>query len=197
MIQTFLETIRDHRRAQGLRYELKHIILFSIMAILSNGKSYRDIERFIKEHYDRLSHDFDLNWKKPPGYTTVRNIIQGIDPKELERCFREYSGSLDREAPDGSVSIAVDGKVLRKSFDNFNDQRAIQILSFFDCSSSIILAHERIDSKTNEIPVAQKLITQLNLGDVIFTFDALHCQKDLFKIASPPRDDEKKSSLFK
>jgi len=193
MILTFLDGIKDHRRAQGLRYELKYIVLFSIMGMLSNGKSYRDIARFINEHYDRLSHDFGLNWKKPPGYTTVRNILQGISRQELERCFREYSLSLSTGQTGSCRSIAVDGKVLRKSFDNFNDRSAAQILSFFACGPNIILAHEHIDAKTNEIPVAQRLISSLGLGDVVFTLDALHCQKELFELAEGENEEKKTS----
>jgi len=194
MILTFLENLQDHRRKQGQRYKLKHIVLFSIMAMLSNAKSYRDIERYIRTHYEKLDCHFELGWKRPPAYTTVRDIIRGICAKELETCFRKYSSSLDREKTEGLVSVAVDGKVLRKSFDKFNDREAIAILSFFETGSDIILAHEVVSSKTNEIPVAQSLITALDLGDVVYTFDALHCQKALFELAESEDGQEKKTS---
>ena len=34
MIITFLDDLKDHRRSHGQRYELRFIVLFSIMAIL-------------------------------------------------------------------------------------------------------------------------------------------------------------------
>lgn len=68
--------------------------------------------------------------------------------------------------------------MLRSSFDHFKEQKAIQILSAFVSNSRLILAHEEIAAKTNEIPTAQKLITELSLSAYIFTFDALHCQKN-------------------
>ena len=109
MILTFLDNLKDHRRSQGLRYELKHIILFSIMAILSNAKSYRQISSFIKMHYKTLDKDFYLNWKRPPSYSTVRNIIQGTSPKELESCFRSYSQTLSNQGNSSTeTSIAVE-----------------------------------------------------------------------------------------
>ena len=52
-----------------------------------------------------------------------------------------------------------DGKVLRGSFDPFNDPKAIQILSAFVSDRRLILAHEEIASQTNEIPTAQRLMT--------------------------------------
>lgn len=183
MITTFLEDLRDHRRSQGQRYELKHIVLFSIMAILSNSKSYRDISRFIKTHFKVLRDDFGLKWKKAPSYTTIRNIIQGLDKKDLEGSFRAYTQSLLNIDKNEYIGVAVDGKTLRGSYDNFNDKKAIQILSFFETQSELILAHETIDVKTNEIPVAQALIPNLELENVVYTFDALHCQKKTFEVA--------------
>jgi predicted transposase YbfD/YdcC len=45
----------------------------------------------------------------------------------------------------------------------------------------IILAHEEIEEKTNEIPVSQKFFEELWVKWMIFTLDALHCQKKLLK----------------
>ncbi len=50
-------------------------------------------------------------------------------------------------------------------------------LSSFVADEQIILAHEEIEAKTNEIPTAQLLMGKLGLSGCIFTFDALHCQK--------------------
>ncbi|MBT6813749.1 MAG: transposase family protein, partial [Anaerolineae bacterium] len=61
MLDSFLFQIEDHRRGQGRRYELGHILLFSILAILSNATSYRKIHTFIVSHYDELNEIFDLN----------------------------------------------------------------------------------------------------------------------------------------
>jgi len=149
------------------------------MAILSNAKSYRQISRFISIHWEILKKEFSLKWKRPPAYTTVRNIIQGVDPKEIEACFRAYTQSLTDDIDRIEIGVAVDGKMLRGSFDHFEDKKAIQVLSFFETSGGLILAHEVINEKTNEIPVFQKLIKELDLENVVYTLDALHCQKKL------------------
>lgn len=182
MISTFLEDLKDHRRSQGQRYKLEYIILFSIMAFLSNAKSYRDISRFISVHFEVLKEYFGLSWKKPPGYTTVRNIILGIDSEELEACFRGYTQSIAEVADTHDImAIAFDGKVLRGSYDHFQDKRATQVLSMFRTDDKLILAHEVIDQKTNEIPMVQKLLADIGLEGYCYTMDALHCQKKLLK----------------
>jgi hypothetical protein len=182
MITTFLDDIQDNRRPQGQRYELRYIVLISIMATLSNAKSYRDIARFINMHFRVLKSDFKLKWKKPPGYTTIRNILKGIDGEELEACFRAYNQSILNKLDDKKiVTIALDGKTLCGSYDNFIDKKPMQILSMFETSDRLILAHEVIDEKTNEIPVIQKLLREIGLDGYYYTMDALHCQKKLLK----------------
>jgi hypothetical protein len=176
MLQSFLFKIKDHRRKQGQRYALGHILLFSILAILSGADSYRKVQKFIVVHYDRLNEIFDLNWKRMPAYTSIGDIIQGTSGTQLEQSFRQYSQVL-AESDEEKQFIGCDGKVLRGSFDHFKDQKAIQILSAFVSNSQIILAHEEIATKTNEIPTAQALMEALGLSGYIFTFDALHCQK--------------------
>ena len=57
------------------------------------------------------------------------------------------------------------------------DQRAAQILSIFATNVNLILGHSKIDDKTNEIPVLPELIRELDIGNKIFTMDAMHCQK--------------------
>jgi hypothetical protein len=176
MLESFLFKVKDHRRKQGRRYELGHILLFTILAILSGADSYRKVQKFIVAHYDTLNETFDLNWKRMPAHTSIRDIIQGTSGAELEQSFRQYSAVLaEKEGPE--QFIGCDGKVLRGSFDHFQDQKAVQILSAFASNSQIILAHKEIATKTNEIPTAQTLLKELGLSGYIFTFDALHCQK--------------------
>ncbi len=179
MLHSFLFEIKDHRRAQGKRYQQGHILLFAILAILSGATSYRKVQQFIVRHYDTLDELFDLRWKRRPAYTTIRDIIQGTSAAELEACFRRYSAQLVEPPASTGRVVGCDGKVLRGSFDHFHDQAALQIFSVFAASERIILAHEEIAVKTNEIPTAQALMENLGLTGCIFTFDALHCQKNI------------------
>ncbi|WP_370655827.1 transposase family protein, partial [Paracraurococcus lichenis] len=45
-----LEEVPDHRRAEGKVYQLAYVLLFSILAIVSGGNSYRSIVTFIEMH---------------------------------------------------------------------------------------------------------------------------------------------------
>lgn len=177
MLESFLLEVKDHRRKQGMRYQQGHILLFAILAIMSGATSYRKIHQFIVAHYSVLDEIWTLKWKRMPAYTTIGDIIQNTSGAELERAFRKHSAALG-EKDELGVLVGCDGKVLRGSFDQFKDQKAIQILSVFESDEYLILAHEEIGSKTNEIPTMQRLMKELGLWGRIFTMDALHCQKN-------------------
>jgi hypothetical protein len=52
------------------------------------------------------------------------------------------------------------------------------VLSAFASEAALILAHQEI-AEGDEVAAAQALIEQLGLHGVLFTADALHCQKNL------------------
>lgn len=190
-----LSGITDPRRKEGKIYELAYVLLFSILAIVTGANSYRGIHTFIETHRTRLNAAFGLSWKRAPAYTAIRYILRGLAPQAIEQAFREHAGLLEaaktvcgspdaRPAEANRGAIAIDGKVLRHSFDNFNDRKAAQVLSAFSTGSALILAHVEIEDKSNEIPAAQRLLSELNLDGRIVTLDAMHCQK---KHSKPPR----------
>lgn len=177
MLSTFLQKLPDKRRRQGQMYDMGHLLLFSVLAILSGAGSYRKIHTFIKSKMKILKKTFKLKWKKAPAYSTIRRVIQAVDSDELEKAFRLHSGTLAKKPENELMCISMDGKAVRGSFDHFEDQKAVQVLSAFLLKEDIILAHAEIEEKTNEIPVVQKLIKELGLKDCLFVTDALHCQK--------------------
>ena len=181
---SLLATIPDPRRAEGKLYLLPHVLLFSILAIVSGANSYRGVRTFIKMHRVKLNKAFKISWKRPPAHTAIRYILQGLEAAEVEKAFREHAARLNNVAASpGARAVAFDGKTLKGSFDNFNDARARQVLSAFAADTALVLAHIEIDEKSNEIPAAQKLLEELNLADRIVTCDAMHCQK---KPSRPP-----------
>jgi hypothetical protein len=182
-----LAAIPDRRRAEGKIYSQVGVILFSIVAMLSGARSYRQIHALIRTRLSMLNATFpDAALRRAPAYTSVRWILQRLDPDELEQAFRRHAESLDGSCADApSRFIAIDGKTLRQSFDAFADRKAVHVLNAFAVDHRIILAHEVIDEKSNEIPAAQALIAALGLSDRVFTLDAMHCQKNL---RDRPRD---------
>ena len=184
-----LTDVPDPRRAEGKLYKLPHVLLFSILAIVSGGSSYRGIVTFIDTHRRTLNRGFGLKWRRAPSHTSIRYILQGLDPVAVEAAFRRHAALLHAAtAKPGAGSIALDGKTLRGSFDRFHDRTAAHVLSAFATDTKLVLAHLDIDEKSNEIPAAQALLAELGIGaDAIVTLDALHCQKNSSRSRKPPK----------
>ena len=183
-----LADVPDPRRGQGRLYKLPHVLLFSILAVVTGCNSYRGIVTFIDVHRHRLNATFGLKWRRAPAYTAVRYILRRLDPADVEMVFRRHAALLQAaRATPGTGTIALDGKTLRGSFDNFNDRATAQVLSAFATDTSLVLAHVDIDEKSNEIPAAQALLAELGVADgSIVTLDALHCQKNISRSRRTP-----------
>jgi DDE_Tnp_1-associated len=174
-----LRRVRDPRRAQGQRYTLPHLLLCSVLAVLAGATSYRRIRLFILAHRERLNATFGARFRRAPAVNTLRALLHALDPAEIEAAFRRHAEHLGGgTVPPGRRAIALDGKTLRGSFDHLDDQAAAQVLSAFASEGALILAHQEI-AEGDEIAAAQALIEQLGLGGILFTADALHCQKNL------------------
>ena len=176
-----LADVPDPRRAEGKLYGLPHVLLFSILAIVSGCNSYRGIVTFIAVHRSRLNAVCGLTWRRAPAHTAIRYILQGLDPTAVEAAFRRHAALLQvARAVPGQGNVALDGKTLRGSFDKFHDRAAAQVLSAFATDTALVLAHADIAEKSNEITAAQALLAELGLARrSLVTLDALHCQKNI------------------
>ena len=174
-----LEAIPDPRRRQGRRYPLAPLLLFSVLAVLAGATSYRGILTFIGVHRERLNAVFGARFRRAPAVNTLRGLFLALEPAELEAAFREHARALADRAPARGRVVALDGKTLRRSFDHLNDQAAAHVLSAFAGEAALILAHQEVRAAPEEVPAAQALIGDLGVRGVLFTADALHCQKNL------------------
>jgi hypothetical protein len=171
-----LSEVPDPRRAEGKRYSLAPLLLFTVLALLSGATSYRRIIIFLEQRRVVLNTLFGFSLKRAPSINTVRTVLQGLDGDALEQAFRRHAEGLLARTRGRMPVIALDGKTLKGSFD---DRKAAQALSAFASEAAILLAHSEIDDKSNEIPAAQRMIAELGLSGVLFTADALHCQKNI------------------
>ena len=76
-----LRSIPDHRRAEGKRFDLATVLLYSILGMVAGANSYRQMHEFIRIHLQRLNGAFGLRLPYSPSYTGLRLILQGVDPR--------------------------------------------------------------------------------------------------------------------
>lgn len=168
-----LKEIPDNRGAKGREFPLAEILFMVILGAACGYTSYRKLENFIDCKWNIFKKYLTLKRVTPPKYNGLRNIILSVNNADLEKVFRKHALYLSSNAH----HIAVDGKTMCGARDFQTELKGVSYLNMFAVNEKIILAHEVIDTKSNEIPAFHKLIAELNIEDKIFTADAIHCQK--------------------
>lgn len=172
-------------------YPLEEIILIAFLAVLGNASNWAEMERFGR-HKERWLKKFITLKNGTPSHDTFRRVFSLIDTKQLQdvtiafllKNLHEIKRALNIK-DDGYRQICVDGKEQRgtgRKYQCEDKVRNLQTLHVYDASNALCLYSQAISEKTNEIPVAQDILKEMNLKDCIVSFDALHMQKDTVAI---------------
>lgn len=175
-----LSKIKDPRRGAGQRHELEFVLLIIIMATMSGYFGYRAIEDFIKRNKSDLLKYFKPYKKRLPSFSTVRRVMIGIDFEDFSSIFHEWSSRYISISKGDWLSL--DGKAIKGTFDksDINRQHFVNLVSvFLEKTKTVLSVGKIVNSKESEIPKVKELIDMLDIKGVVFTIDALHCQKKL------------------
>lgn len=111
-----------------------------------------------------------------------------IKPEIFEACLIKWMQQVQK-VTEGDV-LAIDGKVLRGSYDNNKGYSAICMVSAWSTLNGAVLGQIKTDSKSNEITAIPELLSMLNRKKCIITLDAAGCQKAITrKIVKADADD--------
>ena len=180
MLLQILKEVKDIRGKKGRQYENWAVLFMAIVAMICGANSYRSIHTYIEQRFKYFTKKLDIDWRKVPSYTSIRSIICNTENHHLEGAFRTHASILNsKHAHKGRLSISSDGKTIKGSYDGKADEGAIHFLNIFAQQTQIILGHEIVGDKTNEIPVFQEMLKELDIEDAIYTADAMHIQKKL------------------
>ena len=61
----------------------------------------------------------------------------------------------------GDMVVAIDGKVLRRSFDTASSKSALHMVTAWGCDQRLVLAQIATDAKSNEITAVPRLLDML------------------------------------
>jgi hypothetical protein len=79
--------------------------------------------------------------------------------------------------------VSMDGKAIHGTTTNAgtSKQAFTNLVSLFSTKTKQVLTQGKVANKTNEIPLVAQLVEQLGITGIVFTADALHCQKNTVK----------------
>ena len=130
------------------------------------------------EHQALLRQVFGPRCFLTPSGSLYRWSLPRLRADSLERVLAAWVQATLVAAP--TEAIALDGKAVRGA--TSREQDAPQLLAFCMHESQETLLQVWIDEKTNEIPVAKALLSQLPLAGRVCTADALHTHVGLMDL---------------
>jgi hypothetical protein len=174
-----LSEIKAPRRMQGQGYKSVAILIIIIMSILRGKYGYRETGRFCKMNDCLLITKFGFKNSKVPSYVSIRTFILSTDFASIQQAFHKWA--LDYVPIESGEWISIDGKSIRSTVSDCNSeyQNFVSPVSLFCSRREQVLHVEKLGNrKGNESTAVEELLEILDLKDVIFTMDALHCKKN-------------------
>jgi len=177
LVESFIKRLKDPRRPQGQRYPFLGLLTMIVIGCCRGYTSLRGLTRFMKNNAEFFSKHMDLP-HGTPSKSGLEIFLNSLNKDTVLESFNEWLKSSF--SIEGQQWISGDGKALRSTITNANDsnQNVLTIISLYCRETGIALLVQQAERKQkDEIAVMQDLIEKFSQKGVIFTFDALHCQK--------------------
>jgi hypothetical protein len=166
-----LRAMADPRCRRGVRHQLVSLLA---IAVLAGARSYVAMAEWAHDLPVVVRYRLCI-WRVPPSETTIRRVLQAVDPHMLDRAV---SGWLS--AAIGSErrwrANAVDGKTARGA--KTPDGPAVHLLAALDHEHGVVLGQRVVDGKSNEITAFTPLLDRIDITGVVLTADAMHTQRE-------------------
>ena len=178
--------LEDPRTGNAGRHDLLEMLMIALCTVLSGGEDCTDMAEFARAKLEFLRGFLKLE-HGAPSHDTFSRLFRLLDPEQFRTCFQRFMARF-AEACQGVV--AIDGKVLRRSFDKASGKSALHMVSAWGCEQRLVLGQVATDAKSNEITAVPKLLQMLSLEGSIVTVDALNCQREIAQQVVDQKGDQ-------
>ena len=165
------EGVEDPRTSNATRHNLHEMLMIALLCVIRGGRTCTGMALF-----GHSKEEFLRRFMKPghgiPGRDAFSALFRIIDPGGL-------GGSLTRLAEDwsrrlGTDVIAIDGRTLRRSFEDASERVPLHVVSAFAAGARLTLGQVRVEGKSNEITAMPALLDLLDIRGSTVTADAMH-----------------------
>jgi predicted transposase YbfD/YdcC len=174
----------DPRINRRKRHLLSDILTIALCAVLCGADDFVEIELFGRSKKEWFKERLPLP-NGIPSHDTFTRVFAQLDPEAFNACFLSWTEAVRAALADTASQqqvpkeqIAIDGKMLRHSFEHGNIQTAVHMVSAWAHQSGLVLAQRKVDGKSNEITAVPELLKKLDVAGCIVSMDAMHCQKE-------------------
>jgi predicted transposase YbfD/YdcC len=167
------ESLEDPRVRQP-EHLLLDIVAIAILAVISGADDMVAVETYGKAKAAWLKTFLALP-NGIPSHDTFSRVLALIEPNSLQECFLRWVKQLTEQLAINLINI--DGKTARGSYDRESSLKALHTVSAWSCEHHLVLAQQRVESKSNEITAIPELLNLLDISGAIITLDAMGTQR--------------------
>ena len=171
----YFEDLPDTRQPGKVIYPLAEVLLLCLLAVLAGAETFVDIARFGEKKLDLLRR-FRPFRDGTPSHDHLGDIFATLDAEAFQRCFVAWVAAMIGTPAD---VIAIDGKTLRRSYQQKGAKAPIHMVSAFAARQRLVLGQVKVAEKSNEIVAIPKLLAMMAIEGAIVTIDAIGCQRDI------------------
>jgi predicted transposase YbfD/YdcC len=175
-IEEAFSALPDPRTGNAKRHDLLEVLTMALTATICGAESCSDFADFAVDRED-LFREFLRLEHGVPSHDTFSRIFRLLDPAAFASCFGRFVEDLGAA---GEGVIAIDGKTLRRSFDDAAQSNPLAVVTAFGSAARVVIGQEsfRTAAGDSEILAARALLRCLDLEGRLVTADALHCQTE-------------------
>lgn len=167
------EGLDDPRISNAALHDFHELLMIALCTVLCGGQCAVDMAVFARAKEPFLRGFLKLE-NGLPSHDTFSRLFRQIDPVQFSTAFQRFMARFSKTI---EGVVAIDGKVLRRSYDQASGRSALHMVSAWGCEQRLVLAQIATDAKSNEITAVPKLLKMLSLKGTIVTTDALNCQR--------------------
>ena len=167
------EGLEDPRTGNAALHDFHDLLMIALCTVLCGGQNAMDMAEFGKAKEPFLREFLKLT-SGIPSHDTFSRLFRLLDPDKFGAAFRRFMAAFSKQC---QGVIAIDGKVLRRSFNRASSKSALHMVSAWGCEQRMVLGQIATDAKSNEITAVPKLLAMLSLKGTIVTTDAMNCQR--------------------
>ena len=188
--------VPDGRTGQGRDHPVAAVLALAAAAVVAGMKGYTAITGWVADVPSAVLADLYLRSgavpAAPPSKTTIWRVLTDADTEAFDLAVGTWLMNLAGLAapatarhdagaegcPPVLMQVRLDGKAIRGAKDaDGNQVRLLAALAGPDAAASVVAAQAEVGVKTNEVPMAAVVLSQIDLNGKIVTADALHTVK--------------------
>jgi predicted transposase YbfD/YdcC len=171
-----LKLIIDPRRDHQKFHALFDILVISICGTICGAQYWSEMEAFGHAKREWFASFLELK-NGIPSHDTFRRVFMLLDTTKLKEIFLEWIAEAVTLSKGTLVNI--DGKNLCGSKEPIKGKKALNVVSAWVSSQSVVLGQVKCEEKSNEITAIPELLKMLDIKGCIVTIDAIGCQTEI------------------